>query len=61
MTRSEGGPLPDAARAVIGALSLEPHPEGGWYRETWRAAAADGARPGATAIHFLLAAWERSH
>ena len=39
---------------VIAALSLEPHPEGGWFRETWR-------EPAGTAIHYLLKAGERSH
>ena len=39
---------------VIAALELEPHPEGGWYRETWR-------EPATTAIHYLLRAGERSH
>ncbi len=24
------------AQAVIARLGLAPHPEGGWYRETWR-------------------------
>ncbi|MEO1167227.1 MAG: cupin domain-containing protein [Pseudomonadota bacterium] len=50
-----------AARALCEALKLEPHPEGGWYRETWRADADDGQRSPGTAIHFLLAAGERSH
>lgn len=27
---------PDTAEAWIEMLDLEPHPEGGWYRETWR-------------------------
>jgi len=49
------------ARALIAHLALLPHPEGGWYRETWRAAAGDGARPGGTLIHFLLEAGQRSH
>jgi len=49
------------ARAMIAALALAPHPEGGWYRETWRAGAADGARAGGTAIYFLLEAGQRSH
>ncbi|BAK65010.1 conserved hypothetical protein [Sphingobium sp. SYK-6] len=49
------------ARALIERLQLQPHPEGGWYRETWRAGAAPGARAGATAIHFLLEAGQRSH
>lgn len=38
-------------------LSMQPHPEGGWYVETHRAAATSpGARSAATAIYFLLAA-----
>jgi predicted cupin superfamily sugar epimerase len=47
------------------ALDLEPHPEGGWYRQTWVAPEAvtlpDGrVRPTATLIHFLLPAGESS-
>lgn len=53
-------PGADAA-SVIRALDLQPHPEGGHYRETWRDAAADGGRGAATAILFLLAAGQRSH
>ena len=49
------------ARALIEALGLQPHPEGGWYRETWRADAGEGDRASATAILFLLQAGERSH
>ncbi len=49
-----------AADDLIRLLDLEPHPEGGWYRETWRAAASDGARSPGTAIYFLLRAGERS-
>jgi predicted cupin superfamily sugar epimerase len=41
------------AEAVLDALALEPHPEGGYYRETW----ADEA---CTAIYFLLRAGEAS-
>lgn len=48
----------DADR-IIARLGLAPHPEGGWYRETWRAE-AEGRPPG-TAILFLLKAGERSH
>lgn len=46
---------------IIAELGLKPHPEGGWYRETWRAPAAPGDRPSGTAIYFLLRAGERSH
>ena len=49
------------AEAVIAALGLVPHPEGGWYSETWRAPAEPGERPAGTAIYFLLKAGERSH
>ena len=49
------------AEEVIARLQLAPHPEGGWYRETWAAPARDGARPSGTAILFLLAHDERSH
>jgi len=49
------------AHALIEALGLAPHPEGGWYRETWRAEAGAGERGAATAIHFLLEAGQRSH
>ena len=47
-------------------LDLAPHPEGGWFRETWRSghtlhpAGYDGARNAATAIYFLLHPGERS-
>ena len=51
--------MPDA-RALIAALDLQPHPEGGWYRQTWVGPMADGRASG-TAILFLLMAGERSH
>jgi predicted cupin superfamily sugar epimerase len=47
--------------AVIATLGLARHPEGGWYRETWRDAPADGSRGAGTAILFLLKAGEASH
>ncbi|MBF9036585.1 cupin [Rhodobacterales bacterium HKCCE2091] len=47
------------ADEIIARLSLEPHPEGGHYRQTW--AAGGEGRPAGTAIHFLLRAGERSH
>lgn len=47
---------------LIEHLGLQPHPEGGWYRETWRSdAALAGGRAAATAILFLLRPGERSH
>ena len=49
------------AKALIARHRLAPHPEGGWYRETWRAAAAPGERAAGTAILFLLEQGQRSH
>ncbi|MEZ5936896.1 MAG: cupin domain-containing protein [Hyphomonadaceae bacterium] len=45
---------------VIAALDLQPHPEGGWYRETWREATPEGRRPAGTAIYYLLREGEQS-
>ncbi|MEM9086389.1 MAG: cupin domain-containing protein [Pseudomonadota bacterium] len=53
-------PSPTAAD-LIEQLNLAPHPEGGWYRETWRAPDRANGRAGGTAIVFLLKAGERSH
>ena len=54
-------PTPELART----LGLVPHPEGGWYRQTWASQVTvtlpDGrVRPTATLIHFLLSAGESS-
>jgi uncharacterized protein len=48
------------AEAIIAKLGLQPHPEGGWYRETWKGPEI-GGRASGTAILFLLQAGERSH
>lgn len=46
--------------ATAEALDLVPHPEGGWFRQTWEAGPAftpagyPGERASATAIYFLL-------
>ena len=48
------------ARHWIEKLKLEPHPEGGRFRETWRDPAAAGGRGHGTAIYFLLQAGEVS-
>ena len=48
------------ARGIIGRLGLRPHPEGGWFAETWRADVAPGERPIGSAIYFLLQADESS-
>ncbi|SAL69291.1 hypothetical protein AWB74_03978 [Caballeronia arvi] len=60
------------SRALIERLKLEPHPEGGYFRETYRAKGRvvrdneneSDARSASTAIHFLLcdgahSAWHR--
>jgi predicted cupin superfamily sugar epimerase len=55
----------EAAKHWIEHLNLEPHPEGGWYRQTYRAPlmiphsalpSHGGDRAASTAIYFLLAA-----
>lgn len=48
------------ADRIIARLGLAPHPEGGWYRQTWAAEAGDGRRAAGTCIYFLLKAGERS-
>ena len=48
------------AEAIINKLKLEPHPEGGFFRETFRDdSGSDRAR--STAIYYLLKKGERSH
>ena len=49
------------AAEVVELLGLAPHPEGGWYRETFRDSilVTDG-RAASSAIYFLLAAGQRS-
>lgn len=43
------------AEEVVRLLELQPHPEGGWYRETFRDSATDGTgRSRSTAIYYLL-------
>lgn len=52
------------ADQIIAKLGLQPHPEGGWYRQTWVGPdlhIGTGARASGTAILFLLKAGERSH
>ena len=48
------------ATEIIERLDLEPHPEGGAFRETWRDTPADGSRGSGTAIYYLLREGERS-
>lgn len=54
--------MPDMTAAeIVRRLGLEPHPEGGHFRETWRDPDPAGGRAHSTAIYFLLAAGEVSH
>jgi predicted cupin superfamily sugar epimerase len=46
---------------IVSRLGLSRHPEGGWYRETYRTHAGEDARPSGTAIYYALGAGERSH
>ena len=49
------------AEDVVAILGLEPHPEGGFYRETFRDAPGPDGRAASTAIYFLLPRGVRSH
>jgi len=49
------------AEDLVARLGLAPHPEGGWYRETWRADCHVDSRSRGTAILYLLEARGRSH
>lgn len=44
---------------IIRFLDLQPHPEGGWYRQTW--IGDETPRASGTCIYYLLKAGERSH
>jgi len=50
-----------SAEAIIAALKLEPHPEGGHFRETFRDPRQIDGRSAGTAIYYLLRRGERSH
>ena len=54
-------PGSDAASAIIERHGMQPHPEGGWYVETWRGPAGEDGRAIGTSILFLLRSGERSH
>lgn len=48
------------AAAIIAALGLEPHPEGGWYRQSFADVADAAGRPRSTAIYYLLEGHQKS-
>ena len=49
------------AKDIVDLLGLTPHPEGGWFRETFRDAPGPDGRSASTAIYYLLEAGQRSH
>jgi len=50
-----------SAAQVIETLGLEPHPEGGYFKEIHRHDPGDGSRGALTTIYFLLRAGDVSH
>lgn len=48
------------ADEIVDLLGLSPHPEGGFYRQTWIDDVAEGRSSG-TCIYFLLKRGQRSH
>lgn len=51
-------------KALVDKLGMQPHPEGGFFVETYRDVPADGGRGAITQIHYLLpvgeiSAWHR--
>ena len=46
---------------IIKSLKLKPHPEGGWYKQTWKSEDTLSGRASGTSIYFLLKAGEVSH
>ena len=50
-----------SAADIARRLDLQPHPEGGWFRETFRDREPDDGRGHSTAIYYLLGAGDRSH
>ena len=58
--------MPSTPAEIRALLNLQPHPEGGWFAETWRSAdhvehpLHDLHRPTSTAIYYLLEAGQQS-
>jgi predicted cupin superfamily sugar epimerase len=55
------GSSPVDVDALITRLHLQPHPEGGWFRQTWLGPTGPDGRPTGTAILYVLIAGQRSH
>lgn len=49
------------ARDIIDHLGLEPHPEGGWFKEMYRDDVDIDGRAICTSIYYLLEQGQRSH
>ena len=49
------------ADEIIKKLNMQPHPEGGYYAETFRDPREENGRSVGTAIYYLLRAGELSH
>jgi uncharacterized protein len=60
-TKPQGLSRTLTAAEVISLLDLKEHPEGGYYRETFRDEHTYDGRAVSTAIYFLLPAGRRSH
>ncbi|VAW22476.1 FIG018171: hypothetical protein of Cupin superfamily, partial [hydrothermal vent metagenome] len=50
-----------AAQHLISLLRLAPHPEGGWYRQTFADQCGPDHRALSTAIYYLLERGQNSH
>jgi len=49
------------AKTIIETLAMERHPEGGWFKESFRDPDTHDGRAVSTAIHYLLERGDRSH
>lgn len=54
-------PIPSEVEKIVSKLDLIPHPEGGFYRETYRSESTKGKRNLMTCIYFLLTSDHVSH
>lgn len=48
------------AQEIVRMLDLQPHPEGGWYRQTFQDAPGPDGRAASTCIYYLLEAEQMS-
>ena len=59
--RGEDAPLELTPEYIIETLGLEPHPEGGYFKETYRdTATTSSGRSASTTIYYLLKAGQHS-